>query len=190
MAALTKRCSATHWPSRASPKHGSATILPRGLFTDQMVVPATFGAKLPQQMALPYAGLMLEGREGQIAFVPSAAFAPKTAPTEAQLQTFFTRNAARYRMPERRILRYATFITDRFRDQVKVSDAEIAALLQAALVRVFRDRKARYRTADRARQKLPPRPSPPRSTAAQAWPLPHAKQDWSRSIWGCSPRKT
>lgn len=99
----------------------------RGLFTDQIVVPATFGVKLPQQMALPYAGLVLEGREGDIAFVPSAAFAPKSAPTDAQLQTFFTRNAARYRQPERRILRYATFITDRFRDQVKVTDAEIAA---------------------------------------------------------------
>ncbi len=100
----------------------------RGLLSDQLLVPATFGAKLSQQMALPYAGLILEGREGQIAFVPSAAFAPKTAPTDAQLQTFYTRNAARYRIPERRVLRFATFITDRFRDQVKVSDAEIAAL--------------------------------------------------------------
>ncbi|WP_033924950.1 peptidylprolyl isomerase [Sphingomonas sp. 35-24ZXX] len=100
----------------------------RGLLSDQLTIPATFGAKLSQQMALPYAGLILEGREGQIAFVPSAAFAPKTAPTQAQLQTFLTRNAARYRIPERRVLRYATFLTDSFRDQVKVSDAEIAAL--------------------------------------------------------------
>jgi peptidyl-prolyl cis-trans isomerase D len=100
----------------------------RGLMTDQLVVPASFGAKLSTQMALPYAGLVIEGREGQIAFVPSAAFAPRTAPTDAQLQTFFTRNGARYRVPERRVLRFATFITDRFRDQVKVSDAEIAAL--------------------------------------------------------------
>ncbi|WP_017672612.1 peptidylprolyl isomerase [Blastomonas sp. AAP53] len=100
----------------------------RALMTDQLVIPASFGAKLSQQMALPYAGLILEGREGQIAFVPSAAFAPKTAPTQAQLQAFLTKNAARYRVPERRVLRYASIITDRFRDQVKVSDAEIAAL--------------------------------------------------------------
>lgn len=100
----------------------------RGLVSDQLMVPASFGAKMSAQMALPYAGLILEGREGEIAFVPSAAFAPKTAPTDAQLQTFLTRNAARYRIPERRVLRYATFITDRFRDQIKVSDAEIAAL--------------------------------------------------------------
>ena len=99
----------------------------RGLMSDQLIVPATFGAKMSTQLALPYAGLVLEGREGDIAFVPSASFAPKSPPTNAQLQTFFTRNAARYRMPERRILRYATFITDRFRDRVKVSDAEIAA---------------------------------------------------------------
>lgn len=100
----------------------------RGLLSDQLVIPATFGATMSGQMALPYAGLILEGREGEIAFVPSAAFAPKGAPTDAQLQTFFNRNGARYRIPERRVLRFATFITDRFRDRVKVSDAEIAAL--------------------------------------------------------------
>lgn len=100
----------------------------RSLLGDQLLLPATFGAKLSRQMALPYAGLILEGREGQIAFVPSAAFAPKTAPTNDQLQKFYAANAARYRIPERRILRFATFTTDRFRDQVKVSDAEIAAL--------------------------------------------------------------
>ena len=100
----------------------------RGLLSDQLIIPATFGAKMSTQMALPYAGLVLEGREGEIAYVPSAAFAPRTEPTDAQLQTFFTRNAARYRIPERRVLRFATFIADRFRDQVKVSDAEIAAL--------------------------------------------------------------
>lgn len=100
----------------------------RGLLTDQLIIPATFGAKLSQQLALPYASLILEGREGQIAFVPSAAFAPKGAPTDAQLKKFFADNGARYRIPERRVLRFATFVTDRFRDQVKVSDAEIAAL--------------------------------------------------------------
>lgn len=100
----------------------------RGLLADQLMLPATFGAKLSQQMALPYAGLIVEGREGQIAFVPSAAFAPKAAPTDAQLQKFLADNAARYRIPERRILRFATFTTDRFRDRVKVTDAEIAAL--------------------------------------------------------------
>ncbi|WP_196490702.1 peptidylprolyl isomerase, partial [Erythrobacter donghaensis] len=100
----------------------------RSLLGDQLLLPATFGAKLSRQMALPYAGLILEGREGQIAFAPSAAFAPKTAPSNDQLQKFYAANAARYRIPERRILRFATFTTDRFRDQVKVSDAEIAAL--------------------------------------------------------------
>lgn len=100
----------------------------RGLLSDQLMIPATFGSKMASQMALPYAGLILEGREGNIAFVPSAAFAPKTAPSDAQLQSFFSRNGARYRIPERRVLRFASFITDRFRDQVKVTDAEIAAL--------------------------------------------------------------
>ena len=100
----------------------------RGLLGDQLLVPATFGTRLSKQMALPYAGLILEGREGQIAFVPSAAFAPKSAPSDAQLQKFFAGNAARYRIPERRVLRFATFMTTRFRDQIKISDAEIAGL--------------------------------------------------------------
>ena len=100
----------------------------RGLMSDQIVIPATFGATMSTQMALPYAGLILEGREGKIAFVPSAAFAPRGEPSDAQLQTYYTGNAARYRVPERRVLRYATFTADRFREQVQVSDAEIAAL--------------------------------------------------------------
>lgn len=100
----------------------------RGLLSDQLLIPATFGSKMSTQMALPYAGLVLEGREGKIAFVPSAAFAPKAEASDAQLQAYFTRNSARYRVPERRVLRYATFTADRFREQVQVSDAEVAAL--------------------------------------------------------------
>lgn len=100
----------------------------RSLLGEQLLVPATFGARLSRQMALPYAGLILEGREGQIAFVPSAAFAPKTAPSDTQLQKFFASNGSRYRIPERRVLRFVTFESDRFRDRVKVSEAEIAAL--------------------------------------------------------------
>lgn len=113
----------------------------RGLMNDQLLVPATFGAKMSTQMALPYAGLVLEGREGKIAFVPSAAFAPKAEPTDAQLQAYFTRNATRYRVPERRTLRFATFVADRFRDQVKVSGAEIAAL--------YKERSAEFAAAEK-----------------------------------------
>jgi peptidyl-prolyl cis-trans isomerase D len=113
----------------------------RGLMSDQLVIPATFGSKMSMQMALPYAGLVLEGREGKIAFVPSAAFAPKTQPTDAQLQAYFTRNGTRYRIPERRVLRFATFMADRFREQVKVSDTEISAL--------YKQRSAEFAAAEK-----------------------------------------
>ncbi|WP_373488464.1 SurA N-terminal domain-containing protein [Blastomonas sp.] len=103
----------------------------RALIGDQLLVPATFGVKLPAQIALPYAGLVLEGREGSIALVPSVLFAPQGKPTEAQLKSFYAKNGERYRVPERRVIRSATFLSNRLRDGIKVSDAEIATLYKS-----------------------------------------------------------
>lgn len=80
----------------------------------------------PRQLALPYTDLSLERREGEIAYVPGAAVAAGPAPTDAELQTFYQRNQARYMVPERRVIRYARVTPDQVRARAIPTDAEIA----------------------------------------------------------------
>lgn len=94
---------------------------------DILLRPAGMGARLPDGLVLPYASLLLESREGQIAALPSEAFAPKTPPTDAQVKDYYTRNAGRYAVPERRKLRYAIVDAARFIPAATPSDADIAA---------------------------------------------------------------
>lgn len=92
-----------------------------------VIAPATFGAQISRDAALPYASLLLEARSGVIAAIPSAAFKPATPPTEAQLADFYKRNASRYTIPERRSFRYAIVDASRFDAAATPTDSEIAA---------------------------------------------------------------
>jgi peptidyl-prolyl cis-trans isomerase D len=80
-----------------------------GLLAQQTLLPASYGTVVPQKLARQYAVLLRERRKGAIATIPSAAFAPTAAPTQAQLTAFHSANGARYIRPERRVLQYATF---------------------------------------------------------------------------------
>jgi peptidyl-prolyl cis-trans isomerase D len=80
----------------------------------------------PRQLALPYTNLSLERREGEIAFVPGAAVPAGPAPTDAELQTFYQRNRARYLVPERRVVRYARVSADQVRARAAPTETEIA----------------------------------------------------------------
>ncbi|MEW4447919.1 peptidyl-prolyl cis-trans isomerase [Qipengyuania sp. JC766] len=100
------------------------------LLAQQVLVPAAFGAKVPQKVALRYGALLKEQREGAIGFLPSQAYAPSGDPTDEQLQSYYTSNRGDYLRPERRVIRYAVFGPD----QVTVTaptDAEIRASYQA-----------------------------------------------------------
>ncbi|PMZ68165.1 hypothetical protein, partial [Pseudomonas sp. FW305-70] len=70
-----------------------------------LILPTIGAIQVPVQMALPYASLLLEKRNGTVGFIPSQAVAAGPAPTDAELNTFYTRNLSRYRVPERRIVR-------------------------------------------------------------------------------------
>lgn len=97
-----------------------------GLLAQQALVPAAFGARMPQKIAMRYAALTKERRQGGIAVIPSNAFAPRGEPTAAQLTSYYNSNKADFIRPERRILRYAVFGADSL-GSVQPTDAEITA---------------------------------------------------------------
>ena len=97
-----------------------------GLLAQQTLLPASYGATVPQAFARQYAGLRRERRNGAIATLPSAAFAPTGAPSEAQLTAFHRANGDRYIRPERRVLQYATFGEEALGDLPAPTDAQIA----------------------------------------------------------------
>jgi peptidyl-prolyl cis-trans isomerase D len=98
----------------------------REILTKALLTPVAGAAQMPVGLVKPYAQLLLETRSGLIGAVPSAAFANLPAPTDAEISSFYSRNIARYTLPERRIVRYALFDRSRFEAQVKPTDADIA----------------------------------------------------------------
>tara|TARA_R110000782_G_scaffold78293_3_gene155823 strand:+ start:8234 stop:10171 length:1938 start_codon:yes stop_codon:yes gene_type:complete len=97
------------------------------LIAEMLLGPASFGARLPDSLVLPYASLLLEAREGHIAAVPSAVFKPAGPPSDKQLADFYKKNADRYTIPERRSMRYAIVDADRFAAAAMPTEAEIKA---------------------------------------------------------------
>lgn len=97
-----------------------------GLLAQQVLVPGSFGARMPQKIALRYAALTKERRQGAIAVIPSDAFAPKGEPTPAQLTGYYNSNKANFIRPERRVLRYAVF-DDKSLGDITPTEAEVAA---------------------------------------------------------------
>ncbi|WP_144039818.1 peptidyl-prolyl cis-trans isomerase [Novosphingobium sp. TH158] len=79
------------------------------LVARQVQVPAAFGARVPSDLALRYAQLLTEKREGAIALIPSAAFAPQGEPSAQELANYYQANRNAYMRPERRVIRYATY---------------------------------------------------------------------------------
>lgn len=90
---------------------------------------------MPQQLALPYASLAKEARSGQVAIVPTAAFPAPAAPTDQQLQAYYTANRARYMIPERRVIRYAIVTPASVTAQATPTDAEVQAAYRANAAR-------------------------------------------------------
>lgn len=101
------------------------------LLSRQMLIPASGAARFPSTVARPYAALSLEARSGLVGFVPSSAMGAGTPPTDAELGAYYSRNAARYTVPERRVIRYAMFGRAMIADKIKPSEADIAAYYKA-----------------------------------------------------------
>jgi len=97
------------------------------LLARQIIVPGLSGAQMPQKFAMRYASLLRERREGSVAFIPSASFAPDGDPTEQQLSAYYEENRDDYIRPERRVIRYAMFGFENLDTDVTPTDEEIAA---------------------------------------------------------------
>lgn len=97
------------------------------LIERQIMQSATAGTAIPTKLARNYAALLRERREGSIALIPSAVFAPEGDPSDAQLQAFYEENRSRYIRPERRTIRYASFGIGAIDASVAPTQADIAA---------------------------------------------------------------
>lgn len=95
-----------------------------------MVTPAATSARVPVGMATPYASMLLEQRQGQVALVPVSIFAAGLAPTNQQIQAFYTANRARYMIPEQRVLKLAP-ITDAQVANLSATPQEVEAYYNA-----------------------------------------------------------
>lgn len=100
--------------------------LSRGMMEQLLTSPILRANTAPRQLAVPYANLSLEKREGVIAFVPTRAMAAGPAPTDTELQAFYGRNLPRYTVAERRAVRFARVSPDQVRARATPTGAEIA----------------------------------------------------------------
>jgi peptidyl-prolyl cis-trans isomerase D len=97
-----------------------------GLLEQQLLRSAVAAPQMPEKMARQYAALVLEKRRGEIALIPSAAYAPAGNPSEAQLAKWYGDNRSQFIRPERRTLRFAVFGPDSLKVNAVPTAAEIA----------------------------------------------------------------
>jgi peptidyl-prolyl cis-trans isomerase D len=95
-----------------------------------VLAPGAVEARVPLGVARPYASMLLEQREGEVALVPAEAFRAGLNPSDGDLQAFYAQNSRNYLVPEQRVLRIAKI------DPASVpgatpTEAEIAAYYKA-----------------------------------------------------------
>lgn len=104
----------------------------RDMMVQWLINPTVGASQMPEQLALPYASLLLEQRTGQVAVIPTSAAPAGTPPTDAELNQFYARNQARFTVPQRRSIRYALVTPASMAAQTAPTDAEIAQAYRAA----------------------------------------------------------
>lgn len=95
-----------------------------------LLTPVASNARVPVGMAAPYASMLLEARQGEVAMVPIAPFRAGLKPTDADLQRFHAANRSRYMVPEQRVLRIARIGPGQVAG-ITATDQEIAAYYKA-----------------------------------------------------------
>lgn len=95
-----------------------------------MITPGATSAMVPIGMATPYASMLLEQRQAQIALVPVSVFAAGLNPSDQQIQQYYSANRSRYMIPEQRVLKIAT-IGDAQVANVSATPQEVEAYYKA-----------------------------------------------------------
>lgn len=112
------------------------------LLIEQIAAPIASMPRLAPGMAQPYAALLLEQRRGQATFIPSSPFAPTADPGEAALRTYLTQNAAKFTVPERRVIQYALF---------DAASVPVPTVTDAEIAKVYKDNAAQYAASETRR---------------------------------------
>ena len=105
-------------------------ILGGGVLERLLLTPVATNARISVGMATPYASMLLESREGEVAAFPLDAFRSGLKPTDAEVQQYYAANRARYMVPEQRVLRIARIGPEQVAN-VTASDQEVAAYYNA-----------------------------------------------------------
>ena len=105
--------------------------LSKGLLSRQILTPAQQGSTMPATAVNKYVSLLKERRIGEVALIPSLAYAPAAAPDDATLTKFYAANKARYTQAERRMIRYAVFDETALKDVPAPTEAEVAQRYKA-----------------------------------------------------------
>lgn len=106
-------------------------LLSGGLLERLVLGPASANARVPIGMATPYASMLMEAREAEVALVPTALFLKDIpAPGAAELATFYKANARRYTVAEQRVLSVARIGPAQVAS-VTATDQEITAYYNA-----------------------------------------------------------
>ena len=95
-----------------------------------VVAPSVVNARVPIGVARPYASMLLELRQGQVAMIPTELFRAGLNPSDGDLQAFYAQNSRRYIVPEQRVLRIAKIGADNA-PGAKATEAEIVAYYKA-----------------------------------------------------------
>lgn len=101
------------------------------LMARQLLTSTQLGVVVPQESTRRFAAVVAEKRIGAIALLPSAAFAAKSPPSDAEVQAWYSSHSADYIRPERRTIRYATFGEGVLKGNLAPTDAELAARYNA-----------------------------------------------------------
>ena len=105
-------------------------IIAGGLLERLMFAPVVANSRVSVGMATPYASMLLEAREGEVAAIPVDVFKRGLNPSDADLQRYYAANRTRYMVPEQRTVRMARIGPEQVAN-VTASDQEIAAQYNA-----------------------------------------------------------
>jgi len=105
-------------------------LIAGGMLQRLLLGPVSVNPRVAVGMATPYASMLLEAREGEVATVPVESFKAGLNPSDADLQRYYSANRARYMIPEQRVLRLARVGNEQVAN-IGASDQEVTAYYNA-----------------------------------------------------------